>query len=176
MLLVRNTDHQSPAPFKNVTLAVDFSLLSPLRFAIGSASPNPLSAAYLLPICCLSAARTQAIHEYAAELKENAELAADGLAKGDFEPAWAFLKNHKGLVATVVLPTLLIFRFPGPVIVAMRCVLPLLNLISRRACLFVLVYPPLFLPLVALGGIKGIAAMITHGLSLSKTLPPPTSF
>jgi len=64
----------------------------------------------------------QAIHEYAAELKENAELAAEGLAKGDFDPAWAFLKRHKGLVASVVLPTLLVFRFPGPVMVALRYV------------------------------------------------------
>lgn len=83
----------------------------------------------------------QAIHEYAAELKENAELAAEGLAKGDFDPAWAFLKRHKGLVASVVLPTLLVFRFPGPVMVALRyactvyalflkhCVKPLLSVL-----------------------------------------------
>lgn len=112
------------------------AVFRPLRLA-------PLAACVLTPprrrrprVCDK---KKQAIHEYAAELKENAELAAAGVAKGDFSPAWAFLKHHKGLVATVVLPTLLVFRFPGPVMVAMRCAcLSFLNHPSFSSCLCLL--------------------------------------
>jgi len=42
--------------------------------------------------------------------------------RGDLGEVWEFAKRHKGLVASVVLPTLLVFRFPGPVMMAMRFV------------------------------------------------------
>eukprot|EP00613_Pedinella_sp_CCMP2098_P070575 CAMPEP_0171923106 /NCGR_PEP_ID=MMETSP0993-20121228/21784_1 /TAXON_ID=483369 /ORGANISM="non described non described, Strain CCMP2098" /LENGTH=275 /DNA_ID=CAMNT_0012560997 /DNA_START=339 /DNA_END=1170 /DNA_ORIENTATION=+ len=62
----------------------------------------------------------EAINEYAEELKENAAKAAEGAANGDFTEVWNFVKQHKGLVATVVVPSLLIFRFPAPAFAALR--------------------------------------------------------
>jgi hypothetical protein len=62
----------------------------------------------------------EALNEYIEEVQENIAAAAAGAAEGDLEPTWNFLKRHKGLVATVVLPTFLIFRFPAPVIAALR--------------------------------------------------------
>ena len=62
----------------------------------------------------------EAIREYAAEMQEDAEKAIDGIRAGNFDEAWTFLRNHKGVVASVVLPTFLIFRFPGPVMAALR--------------------------------------------------------
>ena len=62
----------------------------------------------------------EALNEYIEEVQENIAAAAAGAAKGDLEPTWNFLNRHKGLVATVVLPTFLIFRFPAPVIAALR--------------------------------------------------------
>eukprot|EP00615_Pteridomonas_danica_P002868 CAMPEP_0114350212 /NCGR_PEP_ID=MMETSP0101-20121206/16167_1 /TAXON_ID=38822 ORGANISM="Pteridomonas danica, Strain PT" /NCGR_SAMPLE_ID=MMETSP0101 /ASSEMBLY_ACC=CAM_ASM_000211 /LENGTH=262 /DNA_ID=CAMNT_0001489281 /DNA_START=213 /DNA_END=1001 /DNA_ORIENTATION=+ len=62
----------------------------------------------------------EAIREYAEELKEDAELAAIGVSEGNLDEAWRFVKQHKGLVATIVIPTFLVFRFPAPVMAAMR--------------------------------------------------------
>ena len=62
----------------------------------------------------------EALREYAEEVQENFVAAASGVADGDLQPSWEFLKRHKGVVATVVLPAFLVFRFPGPVLAFIR--------------------------------------------------------
>ena len=62
----------------------------------------------------------EALREYGEEVAENAAAAAAGVGRGDIQPLWGFVKRHKGIVASIVLPTLLIFRFPGAVVGVMR--------------------------------------------------------
>mmetsp|Transcript_12458 Transcript_12458/g.19798 ORF Transcript_12458/g.19798 Transcript_12458/m.19798 type:complete len:422 (-) Transcript_12458:193-1458(-) len=60
------------------------------------------------------------LEEYFSKAKREAGIAVEEASKGNYKPGWEFAKNHKGLIASIVLPAMLVLRFPGLVLVAIR--------------------------------------------------------
>jgi len=60
------------------------------------------------------------VKNYFTNLNRDAAVASDAARAGNFQPARDFAWNYKGLFAGVILPTILVFRFPALVVASFR--------------------------------------------------------
>lgn len=63
---------------------------------------------------------SEQVVEYFQQIQQEASQAAQSAQAGDLQPAKAFAWRHKGLAASVMLPMVILLRFPALVSVAMR--------------------------------------------------------
>jgi hypothetical protein len=63
-----------------------------------------------------------ALKSYSDELRDEMNVAVDAIRRQDWETLWDITKAHSALIATVVVPTVLLLRYPPAVFAVLRVV------------------------------------------------------
>mmetsp|Transcript_17453 Transcript_17453/g.53439 ORF Transcript_17453/g.53439 Transcript_17453/m.53439 type:complete len:90 (+) Transcript_17453:511-780(+) len=53
-------------------------------------------------------------------MQHELEIAVTALRRGDWAPFWDFTARYQGVIIGVLVPVVLIFRFPGLIVAALR--------------------------------------------------------